>query len=154
MTALLRSVALSLTLLVPAAAQGTPPPAGTSTAAERTALIRGRALLTEFYAVRLDGLWNAFSSDVQGQWGSLAAFRAYRQAGVTTYGAERQVVGERTFTNQGETFYVRSATFEKAPQAVWALVVGFTGTRVTTFGIVLEDETSDDPVAGQGYDPL
>ncbi|PTA67114.1 hypothetical protein [Deinococcus arcticus] len=159
MTTLQRAAALGLVLLsspLPQAQAGAPPALSPApSAAERTALLRGRALLTEFYAVRLDGLWRAFSPGVRGQWGaSLAAFRAYRVAGVQTYGAETRVVGERTFTRAGETFYVRSAVFQKAPQIVWALVLGFTGTQVTTFAIVPAAEPEDGPVASGAYDPL
>ncbi|AWT36835.1 hypothetical protein GCM10008956_26680 [Deinococcus arenae] len=155
-----RGVGLSLCLLAapPAAAQTrvaqTPGaqtrPAGPTTqaAAEQTALARGRALLAEFYAVKLDGLWQAFTPEVRAQWGTLADFRAYREAGVQTFGAQRQQVGERTLTRDGETFYVRSATFQRDPTTVWALVIGFTGPRVSTFVILREGETGNDPVAG------
>ncbi|GHF59691.1 hypothetical protein HNQ07_003832 [Deinococcus metalli] len=137
-----------LTLGPGAFAQGTAatPPSGSAarTPAEQFALTRGRALMLEFYAVKLDGLWNAFTPDVQQQWGDLSGFRAFRQTGVQQYGRETQLVNEQTFTRAGESFYVRSAVFEGAPQQVWGLVIGFTGLRVTTFAInLLEDRSSD-----------
>ncbi len=144
-----RGVGLSLCLLVapPALAQSLPGP-NVQAAAEQTALTRGRALLADFYAVKLDGLWQAFTPEVRAQWGTLADFRAYREAGVQTFGAQRQQIGERTLTRGGETFYVRSATFQRDPTTVWALVIGFTGPRVSTFVILREGETGNDPVAG------
>ncbi|WP_221090025.1 hypothetical protein [Deinococcus aquaedulcis] len=146
MTTLLRVVTLGLLLVAPLALAQ--PGAAPVTAADRTTLTQGRALLAEFYAVKLDRLWQSFSPEVRRQWGTLAAFRAYRVAGVQTYGAETRVMGERTFTHAGETFYVRSAVFAKAPQVVWAVVLGFRGTQVTTFAIVPEAEPEEGPVAG------
>ncbi|GGS34824.1 hypothetical protein [Deinococcus knuensis] len=118
-----------------------------ASAAEQAAMTRGRTLLRDFYAVRLDGLWGAFSPGVRSQWGTLESFRSFRRDGLAQYGPERQVVQERTFTRGPEVFYVRSAAFEKAPELVWAVVLGFTGTQVTTFGIALEEDRSDAPVA-------
>ena len=112
------------------------------------ALTRGRQLLEDFYAVRLDALWQSFTPQVRAQWGSLAAFRAFRLSGVAQYGAQRELVRERTLTEDGETFYVRSATFEKAPKQVWSLVIGFgQDGRVSTFGILLEEDRSGGQVA-------
>ncbi|ALW90084.1 hypothetical protein [Deinococcus actinosclerus] len=130
------------------AAQTRPAGPTTQAAAEQTALTRGRALLAEFYAVKLDALWQAFTPEVRAQWGTLADFRAYREAGVQTFGAQRQQIGERTLTRDGETFYVRSAIFQRDPTTVWAIVIGFTGPRVSTFVILREGETGNDPVAG------
>ncbi|UBV42680.1 hypothetical protein LAJ19_00070 [Deinococcus taeanensis] len=148
----LRGLMLGICLLGGALSAPPPrpaPPRPTATAvAEQSALTRGRALLRDFYAVRLLGLWGAFSADVRRQWGSLEAFQAFREQGVRQYGAEEQVVQERTFTRDGEVFYVRSATFEGAPGLVWALVVGFKGSRVTTFGIALQEDRRDGPVGG------
>ncbi|PNY81253.1 hypothetical protein [Deinococcus koreensis] len=152
MNRILRVVTLALTLVFPAAqAQAGAPTARPETtarsAAETFALTRGRALMLEFYAVRLDGLWDAFTPGVRGQWGDLPGFRAFRETGVRQYGRETQLVEERTFVRAGETFYVRSAVFEGAPQQVWALVIGFTGLRVTTFAIGLQEDRSGDQVA-------
>lgn len=153
MTLLLRSVTLCLALLAPvAAAQVILPviPAPT-TSAERLALTRGRALVTDFYAVRVERVWQTFTSDVRGEWGSLAAFRAYREAGVKTYGAERRMLGERTFTNAGTTYYVRSATFERDTKTIWAVVVGFDAVgRVSLFAIAAEGEQVPERVAQGG----
>lgn len=146
---------LGAALLTGQAAQAAapkPPPTSSATpvrasAAEQAAMTRGRTLVQDFYAVRLDGLWRAFSPDVRAQWGTLTDFQAFRRGGLAQYGPERQVVQERTFTRGPEVFYVRSAAFEKAPELVWAVVLGFTGAQVTTFGIALEDDRSDAPVA-------
>jgi hypothetical protein len=123
------------------------PPASSRTPAEQDALTRGRVLMTEFLALELDRLWNAFTPDVQGQWGTLAGFTAFRKTGIEQYGKETQLVRERTFMQGDEAVYVRSSIYEKVPDQVWAFVVGFTGDRVTTFGVLLEDERTDDPVA-------
>ncbi len=135
------------------AQSGTPAPvnpqaAPTSrTPIEQAAFTRGRALMTEFLALKLDRLWNAFTPEVQGQWGTLAGFTAFRKTGIEQYGKETQLVRERTFMQGDEAMYVRSSIYEKMPDQVWAFVVGFTGERVTTFGVLLEDERTDDPVA-------
>ncbi|KQR15537.1 hypothetical protein [Deinococcus sp. Leaf326] len=138
--------------LAQTAAPVSPPAAPASAPAlspERSAaLTRGRQLLSDFYAVRLDALWQSFTPEVRAQWGSLAAFRAFRLSGVSQYGAQRELVRERTLTEDGETFYVRSATFEKAPKQVWSLVIGFgPDGRVSTFGILLEEDRSGGQVA-------
>lgn len=118
------------------------------TPARSAALTRGRQLLEDFYAVRLDALWQSFTPEVRAQWGSLAAFRAFRLSGVAQYGAQRELVRERTLSEDGETFYVRSATFEKAPKQVWSLVIGFQADgRISTFGILLEEDRSGGQVA-------
>ncbi|WP_394650405.1 hypothetical protein, partial [uncultured Deinococcus sp.] len=65
------------------------------TPARSAALTRGRQLLEDFYAVRLDALWQSFTPQVRAQWGSLAAFRAFRLSGVEQYGAQRELVRER-----------------------------------------------------------
>ncbi|GAA5447849.1 hypothetical protein [Deinococcus depolymerans] len=155
-------VVVAALLLTPALALGSGPkvsPARAGAAAfpapaqprpvQATSVTPGRTLLLDFYAVRLDGLWALFSPDVRAQWGTLEAFRAFRRDGLAQYGPERQVLQERTFTRGRESVYVRSATFEKAPALVWAVVIGFTGPQVTTFGITLQEDRSDDQVAWQ-----
>ncbi|WP_188903605.1 hypothetical protein [Deinococcus aerophilus] len=150
---------LALGTAVPAAAQSpapaipatpatSPAPTGPATrnAPEQAALTRGRALMTGFLAVNLNPLWQSFSPAVRAQWGTLEGFTAFRKTGLEQYGAELRVVRERTFMQGGEAVYVRSAIFEKAPQEVWAFVVGFTGPQVTTFGVLLEQDRTDDPV--------
>ena len=127
----------------PAASPAAP---ATRSAPEQAALTRGRALMAEFLAVNLGPLWPSFSPAVRAQWGTLEGFTAFRRTGIEQYGAELRVVRERTFMQGGEAVYVRSAIFEKAPQQVWAFVVGFTGPQVTTFGVLLEQDRSDDPV--------
>ncbi|WP_309570665.1 hypothetical protein [Deinococcus sp.] len=155
MTSTRMVVTAALLLLGPAAlAQGTPatPPKTAApapqTPAEQAALTRGRTLMLEFYAVKLNTMWRAFTPELQQQWGDLDTFRAFRETGVKQYGKETKLVEERTFTRAGETFYLRSAVFEGAPKQVWGLVIGFTGPRVTTFAINLLEDTSTDQVAG------
>lgn len=141
-------LACGLAFALPAAAQAALPAPPAATAAERTALTRGRALVADFYARRVERLWQSFTPQMQAEWGPLAAFRAYREAGVRTYGAERRVLRERTFTQGGVTYYVRSATFERDPQTVWAVVVGFDAVgRVALFAIVAEAEAEPGRVA-------
>ncbi|MFN4252230.1 hypothetical protein [Deinococcus sp.] len=138
-----------------AAAKVPPPPTTPASTPRRgrappqAVMTRGRTLVQDFYAVRLDGLWRAFSPDVRAQWGTLTDFQAFRRGGLAQYGPERQVVQERTFTRGREVYYVRSAAFEKAPELVWAVVLGFTGAQVTTFGIALEEDRRNAPVARQ-----
>lgn len=153
MKTLLRTATLCLALLAPASAAQTTLPVtpAPATPAEQAALTRGRALIADFYAVRVERVWAAFTPEVQAEWGTLAAFRAFREAGVKTYGAERQVMGERTFTDAGTTYYVRSATFELDNQTIWALVVGFDAVgRVSLFGIAAEGEQTPERVAQLG----
>ena len=118
------------------------------TAAEKTAQARARALVKEFYAVRLGTLWAAFTPEVKQQWGTFEGFTQYRQTGVQQFGAERELVGEKTFTENGFTFYIRSATFEKVPQLVWAVTFGFDESgQISEFDITLEHDRTDDQVA-------
>lgn len=143
---------LGLTATAPAEAQKTPPATAAPTAAEATAekvaLTRGRTLMKEFYAVKLDNLWNAFTPDVRGQWGTLAGFRQFRETGVREYGAEEELVRERTLTRAGVTYYIRSAAFQKAPKLVWALTIGFDKAgKISAFGIALEQDRTEDQVA-------
>ena len=117
------------------------------TVAERSAENRARTLLSEFYAVKLNTIWAAFTPQVKQQWGNLEGFTQYRQTGVEQFGAEQELVAERTFVQGGVTYYVRSATFEKAPQLVWAVAFGFDQLgRISSFGITLEHDRSQDQV--------
>ena len=138
--------ALTLMPTVPvfsALAQAAPP----QTVAERNAENRARTLLSEFYAVKLNTIWAAFTPQVKQQWGNLEGFTQYRQTGVEQFGAEQELVAERTFVQGGVTYYVRSATFEKAPQLVWAVAFGFDQLgRISSFGITLEHDRSQDQV--------
>ncbi|WP_019587497.1 hypothetical protein [Deinococcus apachensis] len=150
MKTLLRTATLCLALLAPAGAAQTTLPVtpAPATPAEQSALTRGRALIADFYAVRVERVWEAFTPEVQAEWGTLTAFRAFREAGVKTYGAERRVLGERTFTDAGNTYYVRSATFELDDRTIWAVVVGFDSVgRVNLFGIAAEGEQTPERVA-------
>ncbi|QLG10132.1 hypothetical protein HLB42_04640 [Deinococcus sp. D7000] len=153
----MKGVALALALLVASPAAGAQSAApvpnrpaatpSTRTPAEQTAFTRGHALMAEFLALKVERLWNAFTPDVQAQYGSLAGFTAFRKTGFEQYGKETRVVRERTFTQGGEALYVRSSIYEKFPDQVWAFVMGFTGEKITSFGVLLEDERTDDPVA-------
>lgn len=119
-----------------------------ATLPERVALTRGRALVKDFYAVRVEPLWQAFVPDLREKWGSIATFRAFRTAGVTAYGAETQVTRERVFSRQGITYYIRTATFERGSKNDWNIVVGFDGVgRVMVFAITAQDEAGPGRVA-------
>lgn len=144
---------LSSALFAPVAAQQTTPPAPRSaptavparpTDAALTA--RARTLVTSFYAVKLDPVWAAFTPDARAPWGSLAAFRAYRETGVREYGAESRVLDEEIVRDGDLTYYVRSAVFERQPGQVWAVVLGFDSAgRVAVFTIVLAGEVAPRP---------
>ncbi len=121
--------------------------AGAKTPTEQAALTHGRKLMQEFYALQLGNLWQAFNPKVQSQWGTLAGFKAFRELGIKQYGKETKLVSERVFTNAGESYYARSAVFEKAPKLVWVLVIGFKQSQVTTFAIALDQNHTDDQIA-------
>lgn len=152
---MLRPVVLCFALLVPCAYGQAASLQSPSTkavvpgnSAERTALTRGRALVKDFYAVRVETLWQAFVPDLREEWGSLVTFRAFRTMGVTTYGAEKQMVRERVFSNRGITYYVRTARFERDPQNLWNIVFGFDGVgRVMVFAIAAEEQTDSEQIA-------
>ncbi len=102
--------------------------------------------MRSFYAVRLDGVWAAFTEDARAPWGTLAAFRAYREAGVREYGAETRVLKEEIVREDGVTYYVRTAVFERHPEQVWAVVLGFDASgRVALFTITLAGEAPARP---------
>lgn len=131
-----------------AAATTAAAPAVAQTVAEKSAEVRARALLKEFYAVKLSKIWAAFTPDVKAQWGNLDGFTQYRQTGVQQFGAEKELVGEKTYRRGNVTYYVRSATFEKSPEIVWAVAFGFDQLgRISEFGITLEHDRSADQVA-------
>ena len=134
---------LTLSPAAPLAAAQT----ASQTVAEKVTETRARALLAEFYAVNLKNIWAAFTPEVRQQWGDFAGFTQYRQTGVEQFGAEQELVNEKTFVRDGVTYYVRSATFEKAPQLVWAVAFGFDQLgRISDFGITLEHDRSQDQV--------
>lgn len=120
-----------------------------ATEAEALALARGRTLVQDFYRVRLEGLWQAFSEDLQTGWGSPGALRAFREEGLQRYGEEQEVLRERTFTDGGVAYYVRSARFRGDPGTLWNVVIGFDpGGRVTVFGFTPEGEELPGETAG------
>ncbi|WP_161883626.1 hypothetical protein [Deinococcus alpinitundrae] len=123
-------------------------PTASQTVAEKSAEARARTLLKEFYAVKLGNIWAAFTPEVKAQWGTLDGFTQYRQTGVEQFGAEQELVGEKTFVRGNVTYYVRSATFVKVPEIVWAVAFGFDQLgRISEFGITLEHDRSTDQVA-------
>ncbi len=117
-----------------------PPKAAPSPQGQKDAMARAQALVKSFYAVQVEPLWNAFTPDMQATWGSLDAFRAYRQAGVQEYGQEARVLKEEVTRQDDLTVYVRTAVFSGHPQEAWSVVVGFDPAgNVALFTIVLAD---------------
>ncbi|WP_293909836.1 hypothetical protein [Deinococcus sp.] len=142
------AAAIQATTVQATTAQVKTPASVKQSAAEQIIQMRARTLLTEFYAVKLGRLWAAFTPDVKAQYGDLAGFTEYRKTGVEQFGAQKELVAEKTFMQSGATYYVRSATFEKAPQIIWALSMGFDQLgRVSAFGITLERDRSEDQTA-------
>lgn len=139
---LVAALPFTLSLTRPALGQAASPTAPAARPAASAALNqareRGRQLVALFYAQKLDPVWAAFSPSARESWnGDLSAFQAYRSMGVQTYGAEVEVLNEQVVEQGGVRYYVRTATFEKAPQAVWNIVFGFDATgRVAVFGIM------------------
>ncbi|GMA14130.1 hypothetical protein E5F05_18185 [Deinococcus metallilatus] len=150
MNTLLRPVTLCLTLLAPVSVAQTfllPAPAP-ATAAEQAALTRGRALIADFYALRVERMWQVFTAEMRARWGTLTEFRTYREAGAKTFGAEQRVLREQVFTDAGTTYYIRSATFERDAQTIWDLIVGFDAVgRVSLFAIAAEGEQAPERLA-------
>ncbi len=86
---------------------------------------RGRALTEQFYKVDLDPVWAACSADLQTRLGGLEAFREYRLNGIKTFGQELKLYDEGVVDQDGLKFYVRAASFDKRPEAVWYVEWGF-----------------------------
>ncbi|ULH15477.1 hypothetical protein MF271_16420 [Deinococcus sp. KNUC1210] len=133
MTALLLSAAPTL-----AALPATTTPAAASTLARDAALKRGRQLVTWFYAQNLTPVWAAFLPTARaGFGGDLKAFQAYRASGVVTYGKELRLISEDVRVQDGVSYYLRTATFEKGPDVQWTVVFGLDSVgRVVEFGII------------------
>ena len=133
------------TLLLPtapalAAAPATTPPAASPAlpAARDAALKRGRQLVTWFYAQNLMPVWSAFLPTARaGFGGDLKVFQAYRASGVVTYGKELRLISEEVRVQDGVSYYLRTATFEKGPDVQWTVVFGLDSVgRVVEFGII------------------
>ncbi|GGR00808.1 hypothetical protein [Deinococcus ruber] len=133
MTALLLSAAPTL-----AATPATTPPAAANTLARDAALKRGRQLVTWFYAQNLTPVWAAFLPTARaGFGGDLKVFQAYRANGVVTYGKELRLISEDVRVQDGVSYYLRTATFEKGPDVQWTVVFGLDSVgRVVEFGII------------------
>lgn len=138
----------------PAAANSAAHPAAPSPAAatltQAATLARGRALATQFLAQNLSPVWNTFLPQVQGQFGTLGEFVAYRRQGVQDYGRELKVLREEAVSDPdtGLNYYVRTATFERGPRVAWSLVFGFDAQgRVASFGILGGELPSNDQIS-------
>ena len=163
---LLALTALLLALQTPALAvmriPATPPPASQPKAAAPAAIApalpamskeavlkRGRQLIEWFYAQNLDPVWTAFLPTARADFGDdLAAFKAYRANGVTTYGRESRLISEEVQSEGGVTYYLRTATFERGPKVLWTLAFGLNAQgQVMTFGILGGTEPAPDKQA-------
>ncbi|WP_157448848.1 hypothetical protein [Deinococcus peraridilitoris] len=108
---------------------------------------QGRSVVQQFYAVKIDSVWATFTPELRASLGSLAAFRAYREAGVREYGAETRVLSERLLEADGLRYYVRTAVFERHPGQAWSVIVGFDAkNRVAAFTILLAGELEEEEV--------
>ncbi len=135
--------------LPPKASAATTPAAAPATAMSKAAVLtRGRQLVTWFYAQNLDPVWAAFQPTARASFGGdLSIFKAYRKDGVTTYGKETRLVNEDVMVQDGVTYYLRSATFERGPKVIWTVAFGLDAQgQVVDFGIL--GGTEADP--GQG----
>ena len=112
-------------------------------------LKRGRQLIEWFYAQNLGPVWTAFLPTARADFGDdLAAFKAYRAMGVTTYGKESRLISEEVQSEGGVTYYLRTATFERGPKVLWTLAFGLNAQgQVMTFGILGGTEPSPDQQA-------
>ncbi|GGJ65824.1 hypothetical protein [Deinococcus aquiradiocola] len=103
-------------------------------------LDRGRDLTRLLFTQRLAALWRTFAPGVREEWGSLAAFREYRQGGLATFGAEVSVLAEDVRRSGNVTYYTRTATFERGPRGPWTLIFGLDDAgQVVEFNIVAAD---------------
>ncbi len=102
-----------------------------------TPLARGRELAQLLYNQHLPQVWAAFSPSVRQEWGSYAAFQAYRAGGLKTYGAETKVRSEEVRRSGGVTYYTRTASFQRGDRQPWTLIIGLNPDgRVVAFNIV------------------
>ena len=129
---------------VPAPGVNTPP-----VMSKDAALKRGRQLIEWFYTQNLGPVWTAFLPTARADFGDdLAAFKAYRAMGVTTYGKESRLISEEVQSEGGVTYYLRTATFERGPKVLWTLAFGLNAQgQVVTFGILGGTEPAPDKQA-------
>jgi hypothetical protein len=88
-------------------------------------LEQGRKWVLDFYAVKLEGLFNLFTPDLQVRTGGLEAFRTYRLQGIEVYGQELEMLEEEVISKDNLKAYVRTAVFEKRPNLVWYVICAF-----------------------------
>jgi hypothetical protein len=88
-------------------------------------LERGRKLVLDFYAVKLEDLFGLFTPEMQMRTGGLEAFRTYRLRGIEMYGQELEMLDEQILTRENLKGYVRTAVFEKRPNLVWYVICAF-----------------------------
>ncbi len=96
-------------------------------------LERGRKLVLDFYAVKLEDLFNLFSPDLQVRTGGLEAFRTYRLNGIEAYGQELEMLEEEVIAKDNFKAYVRTAVFEKRPNLVWYVICAFDETTAIAY---------------------
>lgn len=135
---------------VPASPAPVPPAMSIPPVMSKDAVLkRGRQLIGWFYTQNLEPVWTAFLPTARADFGDdLAAFRAYRANGVTTYGKESRLISEEVQTEGGVTYYLRTATFERGPKVLWTLAFGLNAQgQVMTFGILGGTEPAPDKQA-------
>jgi hypothetical protein len=96
-------------------------------------LEQGRKLVLDFYAVKLESLFNLFTPDLQVRTGGLEAFRTYRLSGIEAYGQELELLEEEVLTQENIKGYVRTAVFEKRPNLVWYVICAFDETGAVAY---------------------
>ncbi len=96
-------------------------------------LERGRKLVLDFYAVKLEDLFNLFTPDLQVRTGGLEAFRTYRLNGIEAYGQELEMLEEEVIVKDNLKAYVRTAVFEKRPNLVWYVICAFDETGAVAY---------------------
>jgi hypothetical protein len=96
-------------------------------------LERGRKLVLDFYAVKLEPLFELFTPDLQVRTGGLEAFRNYRLMGIEVYGQELEMLEEEVITQDNVKGYVRTAVFEKRPNLVWYVICAFDETGAVAY---------------------
>ena len=96
-------------------------------------LEQGRKLVLDFYAVKLEGLFDLFTPDLQVRTGGLEAFRTYRLNGIEAYGQELEMLEEEVLAKDNLKAYVRTAVFEKRPNLVWYVICAFDETGAVAY---------------------
>jgi hypothetical protein len=96
-------------------------------------LEQGRKLVLDFYAVKLEGLFELFTPELQVRTGGLEAFRTYRLNGIEAYGQELEMLEEEVISKDNLKAYVRTAVFEKRPNLVWYVICAFDETGAVAY---------------------